>query len=134
MDARRLLFKTVIDQKIPFYIDGRIGGENLRVYAIQPKKSKDRVLYRTTLVPNHRVAPLPCTAQQVIDVGWFTSSYITRAVRQWAVHRTYTPEIIKKVDTLDMLVADSRRGSKSPHPEGRHGRKRAVARRARTRR
>jgi len=106
MDGRRLLFAEAVKQKIPFFIDGRIGGENLRIYAIQPGKPKDRALYKATLVPNSRVSPLPCTGQQVIDVGWMTASYITRAVRQWVVFKKYTPEIIKKVDTLEMIVAD----------------------------
>lgn len=105
MDARRLLFREVKNQKIPFFIDGRIGGENLRVYAIQPGFLPDRLLYQKSLVPNHRVTPLPCTAQQVIDVGWITSSLIVRAVRQWVVLGRYTPEVIVKVDSLAQVVA-----------------------------
>ena len=106
MAARRLLFKIAQEQKIPFYIDGRIGGENLRVYAIQPGQPKDRKLYRTTLVPDYRVAPLPCTGQQVMDVGLTIAGLITRAVRQWVAARQYNPEVIVKQDVLVMLVAE----------------------------
>lgn len=105
MDMRRLLFAKAIEHKIPFYVDGRIGGERLRVYSIQPTQGNDRKLYRTTLVPNSRVTPLPCTGQQVIDVGWFTASYITRAIRRWVVHRLYRQEVIVYVDTLQSVMS-----------------------------
>jgi len=106
MAARRLLFKVVQKQKIPFYIDGRIGGENLRVYSIRPMRLVDRHLYRSTLVPDHRVAQLSCTGQQVMDVGLTIAGLIVRSVRQWAVLRKYNPEVIVKHDSLVSFVAD----------------------------
>jgi len=106
MEARRMLFKVVQTQKIPFYIDGRIGGEKLRVYSIQPKRKIDRRLYRSTLIPDYRVAPLPCTGQQVMDVGLTMAGLITRSVRQWVVSKQYNPEIIAEQDLLVSLVAD----------------------------
>ena len=105
MEARRLLFKVVQKQKIPFYIDGRIGGENIRVYSIRPTSLVDRQLYRSTLVPDHRIAPLPCTGQQVMDVGLTVAGLIVRSVRQWAVLRQYNPEVIVKHYCLVSLVA-----------------------------
>lgn len=103
MDARRLLFRVVKTQKIPFFIDGRIGGENLRVYAIQPGDPADRKLYKSTLVPNHRIFPMRCFGQQVMDVGLAVTSLITRAVRQWVSQKTYTQEIILKQDSLTLV-------------------------------
>ena len=66
----------------------------------------DRHLYRSTLVPDHRVAPLSCTGQQVMDVGLTIAGLIVRSVRQWAVLRRYNPEVIVKYDCLVSFVAD----------------------------
>ena len=105
MDARRLLFKAAKDQKIPFFIDGRIGGEHIRVYAIQPGKKTDRAFYQQTLLPNSRVAPLPCTRQQIIFVGSLVSGLITRAVQKWVAEGRYMHEIIWKSESMQMIFS-----------------------------
>lgn len=104
MDARRMLFKTAIDKKVPFFVDGRIGGEKFRVYAIQPGKAKDRKKYRKTLVPNHRITPLPCTGQQIIYMGNFVASHISLAVKKWVMHGTYIPEQIVYLNQTDIQI------------------------------
>ena len=105
MDTRRVLFREAGRQKIPFFIDGRIGGENLRVYAIQPRRRKDRATYQATLVPNYMIDPLPCTAQQVVDVGFVTAGLMVRAFRQWVAQGIYNPEVVVKQDLLSVFVA-----------------------------
>jgi len=102
MDARRMLFRAARLQKIPFFVDGRIGGEKLRVYSIYMKDVHDRRLYKSTLVPNSRVSPLPCTAQQVPDVGYMVSSMIVRAVRCWVATGRWIPEIVYYQDQVEL--------------------------------
>lgn len=108
MAARALIYKWVKKVRVPFFIDGRIGAENWRVYAIQPNKRLDARLYQRTLMDDKFVAPLPCTGQQVIDVGWTVASMITRAVRQWVAQGIYNPELVHKQDTLVGYVAPRR--------------------------
>lgn len=103
MEGRRLLFKEAVKQKIPFFIDGRIGGENLRVYSIRPTKAPDRKFYRLTTKKSIQIAPLPCSAQQCIDIGLAVSSLITRAFRNWIAVEEYIPEVIAKISHLQLV-------------------------------
>ena len=112
MEARRMLFDAAVKQKIPFFIDGRIGGENLRVYSVRPTKSKDRKLYRLTTQKKIQVAPLPCTAQQCIDIGFSVAGLITRAFRKWVAQEEYTPEVIAKISTLQLITSPLRETEK----------------------
>ena len=101
--ARRVIFSAVSKAKIPFFIDGRIGGEQIRVYSIQPGVPADRRLYLATLT--QEPAPLPCTGQQVRFVGSIIAGLIVRAVAKWTTHRTYEPEVLMKTDPLVLLVS-----------------------------
>lgn len=105
MDARRVLFREAIRQKIPFYIDGRIGGENLRVYAIRPASKGDCFVYKESLVPNERVMELPCTVQQIVYVGFIIAGLIARAVRHWVIEEKYNREIILKIGDWSAIVS-----------------------------
>lgn len=108
MGARRILYKAAVAQKIPYFIDGRIGGEDLRVYAIRIKRPEDRRLYQSTLVADRLVAPLPCTRQQVGDISWLIAGLIGRAVRQLTVDGHTNPEIVIQGDTLDVMIMPKR--------------------------
>lgn len=110
MAGRTQLFREAKRQRVPFYIDGRIGGENLRVYAVRPSRRKDARLYRATIVPDDQASELPCTAQQIFDTNGMTSSLIVRAVRKWTVERVYTPELITTMQTLQFVVAPPQGG------------------------
>jgi molybdopterin/thiamine biosynthesis adenylyltransferase len=63
LSVRRVLFQAAIRAHIPFFVDGRIGGEQIRVYSVQPQVPADRRFYLTTLAETP--VPLPCTGQQV---------------------------------------------------------------------
>lgn len=104
LDVRRELFEQAKAQGLPFLIDGRIGGQNIRVYALRPNEAEARH-YDATLIPQSQVMPLPCTAQQVVDVGWMTASLVTRALRQWVAQGKFTPEIILNVADLSITQA-----------------------------
>lgn len=103
--ARKQIFREAVRRKIPLFIDGRIGGEVLRVYTVRPSDSEDRRVYRTTLVSQKRVTPLPCTGEQVVDVGYVTASLMVRALRRFLTTGTYEPEVCMRQQTLDILVA-----------------------------
>jgi len=107
MPARKMLFKAAVKQNVPFFIDGRIGGESIRVYALRPNKPTDRRKYRASLVPDAWATPLPCTAQQVADVGHLIASLITRTVRQWVVRGAYIPELHHEQDSLTYPIKAS---------------------------
>src|SRR5439155_1114540 len=83
MDSRRLIWETVKKNaaNVPLYIDGRIGGEVIRVLSVRPRNGRDGKLYERTIVPDYAVAPLKCTAAGIIDVSFVVSALICRALR-----------------------------------------------------
>lgn len=82
IDARRVIWGRVKENMaVSTFIDARIGGEVVKVIHVNPFDSADIERYEKTLHSNEEVAPLPCTAQAVIDVGFAVASLITRAVR-----------------------------------------------------
>lgn len=108
MHARDILIQAAIDKKIPLFIDGRIGGEYLRVYTIQPHVTTDRKFYTSTLVNDNIMAPLPCTARSVVDIGGMTASLMTRAVRMAVANKLYHREVLLAVTNLSLSVTDQR--------------------------
>lgn len=103
--VRKELFEQAKKQKIPFVIDGRIGGQNVRIYAFRPGDKGEAKAYQRTLIPDKKIQPLPCTAQQVVDVGWTTAALITRALRQWESNGKFTFEVILNVNDMSLTQA-----------------------------
>jgi hypothetical protein len=83
MDARRSIWSAVLaaGPSVSCYIDGRIGGEVIRVLTVRPNNRLDRAKYQRSIVPTHAVAPLRCTAAGIIDVSFAVASLITRSLR-----------------------------------------------------
>lgn len=104
--AREVLVTAARTYKIPFFVDGRIGGENIRVYALRPGDPKEYDDYISSLPKPGFESELPCTGQQVIDVGLTTASFMVRAVRQYLGERLYNPEIIGKIGEFEWIVSE----------------------------
>ena len=104
--TRENLFKAAITHNVPFFVDGRIGGENLRVYALRLKDEREMHDYLDSLPKPGFESPLSCTSQQVIDVGLTTASLIVRAVRQYLSEGLYNFEIIGKIGEFDWIVSE----------------------------
>jgi len=107
VEARKEIFAFALKHRIPVMIDGRIGGENLRVYTVDMSSPKERKAYLKSLPRPEQITPLPCNSQQVFDIGGFTASLIVRAVRK-AGKGEYVSEIVVNPD-LAMLVAKKKR-------------------------
>ena len=89
MPARRMIWETVKKNaaRVPLYIDGRIGGQVIRVLSVRPRMRRDSASYEETLVPEYKVAPLKCTAAGIIDVSFVVSALICRAFRLWVTDK-----------------------------------------------
>lgn len=83
MDARREIWNAVVKAgtRVPLYIDGRIGGQVIRVLTVRPSNRKEVKRYEDTLVRRGAVAPMRCTEAGIIDVSFAVAALITRAVR-----------------------------------------------------
>lgn len=102
--SRKMLYEAAVRDGVPFMIDGRIGGERCEVYSVHLTEAKDREEYLKTHVPDSEVVPLPCSAQQVADVAWFTTSLMVRALRNWVVRGRYIPEVRGDLNSMLYLV------------------------------
>lgn len=82
MHARKDLWATVkYKTKCRLFLDARLGGQHVILYAVNPVSPDDVAGYEATLYSDEEASDLPCTARSVIDVGFSVAALITRAVR-----------------------------------------------------
>lgn len=104
MEARKIILeKTRYNPQVQLLIDGRIGGETIRIYTLNPLDAEQVDKYVETLVPDSEAAELPCTERAVVDVGFFIGALITRAVRRYLKEAEITFEVIFDVRNLMLL-------------------------------
>jgi molybdopterin-synthase adenylyltransferase len=104
MAARAELWKQIryrLDVKL--FLDGRLGGENIVLYSVDPSNPTDVGGYEGTLHSDADGEDLPCTARSIIDVGFAIASLITRAVRRHYAHQPATPVVYLNQETLGMF-------------------------------
>lgn len=98
MEARVNLWEQCLKNnlRVPLYLDARLGGENIVVYAVKPHDPDHIAYYESTLYTDEEAKPAPCTRQSIIDVGFAVASLLTRAVR-----RHYAGESVEQTVFLD---------------------------------
>jgi len=81
--GRKELWDAVkMNMGVRLFIDARLGGESFRILSIRPVNDCMKYgWYERTLVPNEKMAEVPCTARSIIDVGFMVGAIITRQVR-----------------------------------------------------
>lgn len=84
MEARIDLWNVCLKNniRVPLYLDARLGGENIVIYAVTPHDLDDIARYEETLYSDADAKPAPCTRQSIIDVGFTVAALLTRAVRK----------------------------------------------------
>lgn len=95
MASRKTIWETVkkSSANVPLYIDGRIGGEVIRVMSARPGVKADCARYEASILPEYKVAPLKCTAAGIIDVSFVVASLIVRAFRLWVTEQERIPDL-----------------------------------------
>lgn len=90
MKARRDLWEQCLrmNVNVPLYLDGRLDGQLLVIYAVCPYNMEDIEQYEATLLSDDEVPAGVCTARNIIDVGFTVGAQMARAVR---LHYTDTP-------------------------------------------
>lgn len=81
MKARKEIW-TLLKGKIPFLVDGRIGGETVRVFSVRPIP-EEIMFYESTLYSDAEADDLPCTERNVADVALFTAAMMANSVRRF---------------------------------------------------
>jgi len=82
MEVRKKIFQAIkMNSGVPIFVDGRIGGQVIKVLMIDPSNIDECDRYEKTL--DGKPVELPCNARAVFDVGFFVGAMLTRAIRIW---------------------------------------------------
>jgi len=91
MEVRKMIFNKCSKVNIPF-IDARMGGEFMRVYAISNKTN--RKFYRSTLYSTYTADRIRCTERSVIFNPLLAAAYISILVKKILYHEPHPAEIL----------------------------------------
>lgn len=81
IDTRRDIFnETVISRGCPLFIDGRVGGEAVLVFATTPETAGD---YAKTLFPASERVEAPCGARSTIYTGMLAAGFMCYRLAAW---------------------------------------------------
>lgn len=83
MEAREHVWQHEIqlNPHVSLYLDARLSGEFIVIYAVNPTDLDECESYRKTLHSDEEGEDISCTARGIIDVGLQVGSMITRALR-----------------------------------------------------
>lgn len=90
---------------VPMYIDGRLDGQTIVIYAVNPCNMEDVEQYEATLASDDEVPAGMCTERSIIDVGFMVGSLISRMVR---LH--YTDQPLDKITVVNQATLDVAKG------------------------
>lgn len=83
MEARSEIWANHIkfNPRVPLYLDARLGGQIINLYAVRPGDYQDVEHYEKTLYSDDEAEDTSCTERGLIDVGLQVGSMITRSLR-----------------------------------------------------
>jgi molybdopterin/thiamine biosynthesis adenylyltransferase len=85
------------NSRVKLYIDARIAGQLLVVYAVRPNELADCKHYEQTLHSDEDSVPASCTERGVIDVGLMAGAILTNMVRH-----ALTDGVTSSVTTINL--------------------------------
>ena len=99
MEARHDLWHEAIklNPSVPLYLDARISGEFIVVYAANPTDMEDINGFERTLYSDDSAEELSCTERGIIDVGLQVGAMVTRLVR-----RHFTDREVPRINMMNM--------------------------------
>ncbi len=82
MAARKLIWESVKRSQPEFYLDGRIGGEHLTLFSVEPF---DGEWYeKKWLFDDSEAAPLPCAERAVVYPSAMLGSFMASQLGKWS--------------------------------------------------
>jgi len=107
MAARKTLWLKTVRHRagIPLYLDGRLGAEVCRLYAIRPVDPDDIRYYERSLYEDSQAVPLSCTASAIIYTGFAMAGLIADQVKKFATGEPTPREILYDLKTLTLVAA-----------------------------
>lgn len=107
MEARMALWNQAIKLKpqVSLYLDARLGGQIIVIYAVNPTDMHDIEQYEITLYSDEEAEDAPCTERGVIDVGLMVGSVLTRHLRSHFTGGEVPRQTIINQETLTITKA-----------------------------
>ena len=106
MRARRTIWQRCVRYRaaVPLFLDGRLGAEVIRLYAIRPADPDDVRFYGATLYDDAEAEPLGCSAAGIIYTGFAMGSLIANQVKRFAAGEPMRREILCDLKTLTLVA------------------------------
>jgi len=104
MDERIKLWEIIKKRDdVELFLDPRIGGELLRMYAVDPLDNKAVAFYESQLYPSSKADPLPCGSRQIVYTTMFTGALIANYVKKYAKKEPIKAETIMDFSTMNLV-------------------------------
>jgi len=104
MDERIKLWDIIKKRDdVELFLDPRIGGELLRMYAVDPLDNKAVAFYESQLYPSSKADPLPCGSRQIVYTTMFTGALIANYVKKYAKKEPIKAETIMDFSTMNLI-------------------------------
>lgn len=86
MTARSEIWEEVkFNPEVPLYLDGRLGGEQMQLFTLDPNNIEDIEFYENSwLFPDEEGSPLPCAARTVIHPPVVLAGHIVAQLTRFA--------------------------------------------------
>lgn len=107
MAARKAMWTKSVRHRasIPLYLDGRLGAEVCRLYAIRPADPDDVRCYEKSLYDDREAMPLSCTAGAIIYTGFAMASLMADQVKKFATGELCPREILYDMKTMTLVAS-----------------------------
>lgn len=105
MDTRIRLWRSLTaDHQCRFVVDGRMGGESLRLYTIDRQRADHVALYEAQLYSSEQATPLRCTERAVIYNVTIIAGLIANQVKRLSMGQPYQAEILLHLGSLSLIM------------------------------
>jgi len=95
METRKLLWEIAkTSPSVQLFVDPRMGGEVLRLYAVRPTDPQHQEFYEANLYGSKDAEQLPCTAQSIIYTAQFAGAFIASVVASFLRGGDYAKETV----------------------------------------
>lgn len=104
MAERQVIWQTVKENAVvPLFLDGRMGGEEGRLYAVNPCHPHDVDCYEQTLYSDAEAAAIPCSQRSIVHTLWVIAGLIGAQLASFLKDGSFAPEILFDLTTNTWL-------------------------------
>lgn len=104
MDVRQTVWKRCrMNAAVPLLIDGRMGAELARLYAVRPTDPEQVEFYESNLYTHDGAEHLPCSARSIIYCPALIGGLVAAQVKRYAVGQPLRREILLDVPGLELI-------------------------------